>query len=304
MKNIFTFMLLLGATVAFSQNDIGWTHFGFNRLAYNPAYAGGENTLSATAIYRNQWWSGVEGSPKNISVNVHTPLGNFNNALGLEINTDDIGLYNRQNIVLSYAYRLRFSEQNYLGLGIDGQLGFSNVDWLMAQGLQETDNLIGQQAESRFAPNVGLGAYLSMDKFYAGVSMPLLLKNTFYLTDNAPEGSPKRTLYAMAGLDLPLTDKIDFQPHLLASINGAAPFDLDINANLLFFKTFMLGLSYRLDDSLDGLLQYRLKNGLRLGVAVDFTTSALNKATTGSYELYVGYVFPCTDCNVENLRHF
>lgn len=304
MKNIFTFIFLLGATFAFSQNDIGWTHFGFNRLAYNPAYAGGENTLAAGALYRNQWWSGVDGAPKSISITAHTPIGGFNNALGIEINTDKIGLYNRQNVALSYAYRLRFNERNYLGLGIDGQLGFAKTEWQRAQGLQETDALIGVDDENRFAPNFGLGAYLSMDKFYAGVSMPLLLKNTFYLKENGTDESPKRTFYAMAGLDLPIGDNIAFQPHLLASINGAAPFDLDLNANLLFFETFMVGLSYRLEDSIDALFQYRMKNGLRLGVAVDFTASELNKATTGSYELYVGYVFPCESCQIENLRYF
>ena len=170
--------------------------------------------------------------------------------------------------------------------------------------MQETDALIGVNDESRFAPNFGVGAYLSLEKFYAGVSMPLLLKNTFYLTDNGTDEGARRTVYAMAGLDLPLGDNIAFQPHLLASINGAAPFDLDINANLLFFETFMVGLSYRLEDSIDALFQYRLKNGLRLGVAVDFTTSELSRATTGSYELYVGYVFPCESCQIENLRYF
>ena len=304
MKNIFTFIFLLGATLLFGQNDIGWTHFGFNRLAYNPAYAGGENTFAASALYRNQWWSGVEGAPRSVSITAHTPLGGFNNALGLEINTDEIGLYNRQNVALSYAYRLRFNERNYLGLGVSGQLGFARTEWQNAEGLQQTDALIGGDDDRRFAPNFGVGAYLSLEKFYAGVSMPLLLKNTFYLDENGTEDDPQRTIYAMAGLNLPLGDNIDFQPHLLGSINAGAPFDLDINANLLFYNTFMVGLNYRLEDSVDALFQYRMKNGLRLGVAVDFTTSELSKATTGSYELYVGYVFPCESCQIENLRYF
>ena len=72
----------------------------------------------------------------------------------------------------------------------------------------------------------------------------------------------------------------------------------------MFNDALMVGLMYRLEDSVDGLVVYQFDSGLRLGVAVDFTVSELSKATTGSFEVMVGYTFPCEDCEIVNLRYF
>jgi hypothetical protein len=90
----------------------------------------------------------------------------------------------------------------------------------------------------------------------------------------------------------------------MVSLNPNVPFEFDINANLLFFDAIMLGANYRYQDSIDGLVQYQFSNGLRIGVAIDFTASELAKVTTGSYEIMLGYTFPCEDCKILNLRYF
>jgi hypothetical protein len=79
---------------------------------------------------------------------------------------------------------------------------------------------------------------------------------------------------------------------------------MDLNLNVRFLDALMVGAAYRLDDSFDGLVVYQFKNGLRLGLAMDFTVSDLKKATTGSYEIMLGYTFPCEDCQIKNLRYF
>jgi hypothetical protein len=108
----------------------------------------------------------------------------------------------------------------------------------------------------------------------------------------------------MGGLLLALSENVSLYPNAQIHYNPNAPFDFDANLNLLFFDVFMIGANYRYEDSIDGLVMFQFKNGLKLGVALDFTTSELKEATTGSYEVLVGYTFPCEDCFIQSLRYF
>ena len=112
------------------------------------------------------------------------------------------------------------------------------------------------------------------------------------------------TYFVQGGLSLPISRNLEFLPNAQIRYNPNSPFDFDLNANLMFNDALMFVLMYRYEDSIDGLVVYQFDSGLRLGVAIDFTTSELSKATTGSFELMVGYTFPCEDCEIVNLRYF
>jgi hypothetical protein len=57
-------------------------------------------------------------------------------------------------------------------------------------------------------------------------------------------------------------------------------------------------------DSIDGLIGFQFNNGMRIGMAMDFTTSELTEFTNGSFEIMLGYTFACKNCNVNHLRYF
>ena len=48
-------LLLLASTSVFAQQEQMYTHYDFNSLAMNPAYAGSKRTLVASALNRTQW---------------------------------------------------------------------------------------------------------------------------------------------------------------------------------------------------------------------------------------------------------
>ena len=52
---IYTTAFLLFSLMAMAQNDVQYTNYLFNRLAYNPAYAGSGGVPVINAIYRDQW---------------------------------------------------------------------------------------------------------------------------------------------------------------------------------------------------------------------------------------------------------
>ena len=62
-------IITLMAIEAFAQQDPQFTQNMFNRLYYNPAYAGSSNALCGTAIHRQQHTS-FEGNPVTTILNL------------------------------------------------------------------------------------------------------------------------------------------------------------------------------------------------------------------------------------------
>jgi type IX secretion system PorP/SprF family membrane protein len=74
INKIMTLVMVASATVATAQQDVMFTHYMYNTLAVNPAYAGSREALTVTAIGRTQW-EGFKGAPGSTTITAHTPLG-------------------------------------------------------------------------------------------------------------------------------------------------------------------------------------------------------------------------------------
>lgn len=303
MRKLFLFLFSITiAGSAAAQSDVQFTHFTFSKLAFNPGYTGSKGAFDALALYRNQW-SGIDGAPNTMYLNAHTPFAGKRNALGFGITADRIGKVHTNAIDLSYAYKIRVSETSTLSLGLSGRMEQVRVRWSEADPLDLGDQTIPQGDETEFAPNFGAGAYFLGKNYYAGLSVPRLLKNGLYL-DRSDNTTNPLTTYFMAGFVARLNRDLQLLPSVLVSYNTAAPVDVDLNVNLLIMKAFWVGGSYRLGDSFDVLAGMDIGNGLRIGAGVDFTTSELEKVTNGSWEIMLGYTFKCKSCEVNHLRFF
>ena len=65
MKKIYIITFLLGIFLfpdANAQQDPQYTQYMYNMNVVNPAYAGSKESLSITALYRNQW-AGFDDAP-------------------------------------------------------------------------------------------------------------------------------------------------------------------------------------------------------------------------------------------------
>ena len=305
MKKLTYTLLITFITVsAWSQSEDIFTFNLFNQLNFNPAYAGSKEVLDAGAIYRNQWWSGVEGAPRDINLWGHMPFAKRRNGIGLNLISDNIGMDNIFKLGANYAYRILLKNRAVLSLGLGGQFETARTDWTeVNNAVDPGDTEIGTSDARNSVFNFGPGVYYKNQKFYLGFSIPKLLANSLYEDRDEFSGSVN-TYFFQGGLSIPISHNVESLPNAQVRYNPNAPFDFDLNANVMFSDVLMLGLMYRYEDSIDGLIVYQFKNGLRLGVAIDFTASELSKATTGSYELMLGYTFPCEDCKIVNLRYF
>lgn len=304
MKKIFQLAICSAFALGLqAQSDVLFTHFMFNKLAYNPAYAGSKGAFDMTAIYRSQW-TDIDGAPETVNFNIHTPFAGKKSALGFAVVSDKIGKVNTTGFDLSYAYRLKLSSRHTLSLGLQGRIEQARIDWTKTNPLDLGDTSIPTSEESSFAPNFGAGAYFTGQNYFVGLSVPRLLKNALYINQTGSFESDATTYYLMSGVTNRLSSQMQLTTSFLLSYNPSAPVDVDLNASLRFFDAFWVAGNYRLADSFDVLAGYEFKNGMRLGVARDFTTSELDKFTNGSWEVMLGYTFRCKDCSVSHLRFF
>ncbi len=288
-----------------AQSDPHYSMFMFNRLSINPAYAGGNEVLTFTGHYRNQW-QGINGAPKTYTFAAHSPFFNKRCGLGLSVVADKIGMVNTMLVDLSYAYRIKLNNESTLSIGVQGQIDYGRIDWNMADPLDQGDDMLPMSETSKVNPNFGLGVYYANPSYYLGVSIPRVLKTSIY-DDEAADYvgiNALRSYYLMGGLMMRVSKNVEFHPAALITVNPKSPFEADLNASFIFMKTLWVGASYRLGDSFDFILQYQLNQQLKAAVGVDVTVTELSNYSPGSFELMLEYVFLHNGSRLKNIRYF
>ncbi len=286
-----------------AQHESQYTHFAFNRLAYNPGYAGSKDDLTVGGLYRHQW-AGIDGAPRTMNAFVHTPFFNGKCGAGLSLYADKIGVTQTYSGALDYSYKIKMAGGT-LSLGLRGEMEYGNFDLSNANPSDAIDNVISTTASSatRLAPNFGAGAYFATKRYYVGFSVPRLLKSHLYQLN--PKGKSVRNMFLTGGAVLPVGTNVKLVPSAMLTFNPSAPLVVDLNANLVFMNTLWVGASLRPGDSIDGMIQYQLSGQTRLGMSYDFTTSALRKSSKGSFEIMLEHTFcNCAKDNITNLRFF
>lgn len=299
------FLLFLFSNQTWSQNDRLYSMFVFNKLQYNPAYAGSADALNIGAHYRHQW-QGLEGAPKTITAFAHMPILSGRSGVGLSIVADEIGIFNTTYTKIDYAYRIGFKNDTKLSFGINAQFDFTRFDWTKAELIDNIDTAIPFGEPSGNALNFGGGIYYSGKNFFIGASVPNLMRNAITSSAYASFGQLRdlRAHYLMGGLVFKINPKIHIKPSLLISYIENAPNEIDFNLSLLFLESFWIGGSYRLDESADAFVQFPLTQQLKVAIGVDYALTELNSFTKGSFEVMVEYLFKYDNAKVNNIRFF
>lgn len=269
-----------------AQQDPQYTQYMYNMNVINPAYAGSKESLSLTALYRDQW-SGLEGNPTTMTFALHSPFGN-NVGLGLSAIRDELGPVSETNVYADFSYTLRLGGDLRLALGVKAGATFHDVG-LTGLTLQDPSDPFFSENINNVYPNVGAGAFFYSEKFYVGLSVPNML-NSIHLDENGLKyGSEVQHYFATAGYVFDISENFKLKPHAMVKSSFESPLSFDANLNALFFDRFEVGGSYRLDDSFSGLVGFQVTDYLRVGYAYDHIVSDLNVTTSASHEVIVTF---------------
>ncbi len=293
IKGLGILSMAIASLTSNAQQDPMYTQYMFNTQTINPAYAGTWESIGFMVLARQQW-TGLEGTPKTYSFSMQAPLKNEKVALGLNVINDKIGLEKRLYIFGDYSYLARVNEKINLRLGLKG--GFTNYsnDLNAYQTFSSGDPAFQGVIDKKFMPNFGVGAFLYGEKYYMGLSVPKIINNVFNNDlHNYSVESEIRHYYFMAGLVFDLGENLKFKPTMLTKATftseTGAPVQLDLTANFLIKDQFWLGAMYRTGDSFGFIAQWIFDKKLRIGYAVDYTTTNLGNVSNGSHEIMISY---------------
>lgn len=294
-------LIMLLPLGAFAQSYPHYTMFMYNKLLYNPAYAGSRDVTSINGTYRTQW-TGIDGAPKTFNVSIDGPIGNYMKpfrhvALGLSVNNEQLGVTNNTSIMAYYAYRIPF-EKSVLSLGLEAGTSIYTANYSQLNPYQQNDLQLTQDVKNAMLPNFGAGVYWSGEHFYVGAAVPNILEN-YYDKDNKgldnEHSREIRSYYLSGGYAFTLSNALSLEPQVIARYAGNGdyqlPFNSDFNLSLIIYDRLLVGFTYRTDKSLEGIVHLQLTKNINVGYAYDYTVSSLNGYNNGTHEITVGFDF-------------
>jgi type IX secretion system PorP/SprF family membrane protein len=299
MKNLLLIVAVIASSVgANAQQDAMFTHYSFNTLGVNPAYAGSRDALTVLALHRSQWVS-FPGAPITQTVTAHMPIANDKMGVGLSMMHDKIGPTRNMGFFADFAYRLQVGEKGKLAFGIKAGSSFLSNDLAAISTTDGGDNSFAQSITSQFLPNFGAGVYYQLPRFYVGLSTPRLLENDYASNTTAGSvASESRHYFLIAGgiFDLSKDAKIQLKPTTFFKVTAGAPIEVDITALLYFNQKFWAGPMFRTGDAVGVLAGLNITPQFALGYSFDWSYgNATGKYNAGSHELMLRYDFVFRD---------
>jgi type IX secretion system PorP/SprF family membrane protein len=294
-KVTFMLVLTLGSLTVNAQQVPIYTHYMYNTLVVNPAYAGSRDALTVTGLYRSQWVD-FKGAPVVQTVTIHSPLRNDHIGVGLAVLNDKTGPTNNTSVVGDFAYRIQLNTKSKLAFGLSAGANMFQANLSALNLDQPTDPTFQNNINNHVTPNFGAGAYYSRERFYAGVSVPNLLENNYSTVKKADGttliGKEQRSYFLIAGTVFNITDNFAFKPTALVKVTAAAPIQADYTASFIIMKKLLLGAMYRSGDAVGALVGFDITNQLHIGYSYDWSYGlATSKYNNGSHELILRYDF-------------
>ncbi len=307
--------LITSVSTVFGQQDPQFTQNYFNRLFWNPAYAGSTGNICATVVGRQQW-VGFDGKPESYLFSAHgafkDPLLGWDHGAGLSVLSDKLGQEQTLNIKVHYALHKKLGPGTLSGGFTLGMIQKTiGSDWDAVDDFQ-TDPSIPDNGAKDLGFDMDFGLYYRIPKkMFVGASLTHITGSELSDTDEAATGvqgaapidfgyGVARHLYIMGGTEHVISSNGDWviKPNAFVRTDLVSA-TFDVGAIVEYQTKFWGGLNYRLQDAIAPMAGVNLPmpgtgiggGNLRVGYSYDVTTSQLRKYSSGSHEILVSYCF-------------
>lgn len=291
------------SSVAVAQQDPQFTQWMFNKLIYNPGYAGTSGAVCGVAQYRQQW-TAFTGAPQSIAVAADMRLKAVPIGVGLNVISDKIGPMNTTFFRIAGSYNITKIAGGTLGIGIDAGILQKRISdtWVVPEPLLVDPTIPGGYGSmglinpdlNKVTFDLGFGAFYQIPgKMYLGISSTHLPAQQIKSGDLGFKVS--RHYYLMGGYTFQLNKWSKLTPNVFYKFDNAAS-ALDLNLTYLWSDMIWVGGTYRLEDAAAVMAGFQGKAGLgnsigyKVGLSYDLP-GQMGKYSSGSYELVLGVCF-------------
>lgn len=272
-----------------AQYDPLFSHYYDMQTSFNPAAAGKDTKLNATAAYAMSL-TGFEHAPQTAYIAADMPFQaiNMRHGVGLKLINDKLGLFNHQNISVQYALRKKLGK-GWLAVGFQAGMLSESFDGSGVDLGESGDNAFATSEVKGTALDLAAGIYYNQGPWYAGISMlhansPLVelgernelkIGSAYYFTAgylfrlNNP-------FYTIATSTLVNTDMVTYRGDVTARV-------IYTNEGRILYA----GLGYSPTNSVTFYVGGSF-HGIMLGYSYEAYTNGIGIGN-GSHELHVGY---------------
>lgn len=289
-----------------------------NPFVLNPAAAGIEPYLDVTLSFRKQW-VGIDDSPQTYYASANTSLTKFKkpsykpaslrisrpnrytgsapakrklrHAIGGFIAVDEAGAFRQTIGNVGYALHLPITQTLTwsFGTSVGGtQILFDRTKVNPESTLDPIYTSFQGSTNTSTVFDLNFGTWVYNNEFYAGYSTAQLLQNDVSLGDAVTGSTRKVHHFFTAGYKIYLTPEITFTPNFLIRYLDPLPMSYDISAKFDYRQRVWGAVSYRHNDAIVGMAGITINDMIKFGYAYDFTTSQLQKFSSGSHEIVLG----------------
>jgi type IX secretion system PorP/SprF family membrane protein len=303
MKSYYTLLIYIGSICCLAAQQVPqFSLYALNPYAYNPAYAGLDNTLVATGAYRQQW-SGLLGAPATQHVNVHLPIYAISSGVGLRVENDLIGAHNTMQAILSYSYQRALTRSALISFGLsagwmqyvlDGSKLRAPEGTYEAPDFSHNETLLPIGKVHAAAPIFEAGVFLQSKKWDVGISALPVFATQLKENGNGVLGiQPVPHFLLYVANTLLLGENISLKPSCLVK-SDLRETQIEISAIVRWRENTFAGASIRgfgntANDAAVLFAGFKLNDKTTLAYAYDIPLSALSVAQRGSHELLLRY---------------
>lgn len=303
MKKLIVLALLLTSFGVKAQQDEQISLYLYNKLYYNPAYAGSRDALSAVAIARFQWVK-FDGAPNTQWFSIHAPLLQKSLGVGAHLVNDRIGNRSRTAIYGDISGSIELNKKgDRLAAGISAGVDMLGYDFTSVQVNDDNDYFYGT-TNNVVTPNIGGGLYYYGRNHYVSLSSPRILESVNKNYDSLTQLLNTRHFFLSGGYVFDLNSVFKLKPSVMMKFTPNAPITIDFNASLLMYDHLWAGLMYRFNESMGVNLVYDIKKTFSIGYCYDFPINGLRTYQTGSHEIFLQYDFAPKKKTFTSPRYF
>ena len=318
-RKVGTFCLLLVVNFsAIGQGRILLGQYFQNLPVFSPSLTGANDYLDIKTGYRQQW-SGLEGSPqtfftgaygaiipekyttrrvsKKISEATAIEEANLKRETPLKIGvggyvlSDKQGPFRQQEGLLNAAVHVPVSVRTYISLGFSTGISNAKIDLsditLRNQVNDQTYRSFLQNGASNTFLNLNAGISLYSDHY--SISYGLMNMSRVMLDGNYDVNNDNGRLrhHVLASYRIDLNERMELISSVFLRLDPALETLYDLNVRWRYQKNLWLGLSYRNDSSVIGMLGLDIKDWITLGYAYELNGGD-NNINNDSHEIVLG----------------
>jgi len=291
-KYIIVLVFLLGSLGVYAQQLPTSTQYLFNPYALTPTLAGYTGYSEVFLNYRNNW-TGINGSPRTFSANGFGNIYQDKMWLGAEIMTDKTDILSVFRANLSYTYKLKVENDQYLFFGVWTTFYQASVNTGGAIGVDPNDPLLqnGSKLNSS-AFNAGFGINYNWKNLNIGFSIPSLFGlNADYAANVAFNYQVQRQYQFHVSYLHEFNDSWQLQATSVFQKTGTEPIDVELALMVIYLKRFWLGTLYRNGGALALNIGGHIYGGFVFNYSYEIGLSGINNGSGGAHEITIGYRF-------------